>query len=145
MVRSFNNEFNSLLRRLERRRPQGLARLHGTIMTGTLFAPVLKKMIDRLNERMGTRLHVAEVENRYFGGDVSVAGLLTGGCYLAARDSIRGDFVIIPGASIKSDEAIMLDGMNLDELERELALPVHALDFAAFGRMLEKRMPDARC
>src|SRR5438874_11343942 len=44
MVRSFNNEFNSLLRRLERRKPQSTARLHGTIMTGTLFAPVLKKM-----------------------------------------------------------------------------------------------------
>ncbi len=137
MVRSFGNEFSSLLRRLERRRPQGAARLHGTIMTGTLFAPVLRKMIDRLNARAGTRLHVASVENLYFGGDVSVAGLLTGGCYLAARESIRGDFVIISGASVKSDEAIMLDGMKLDELRCELALPVHALDFASLARMLE--------
>jgi len=137
MVRSFNNEFNSLLRRLDRRQSKKSASLYGTIMTGTLFAPVLKKMIDRLNTRMGTRLHVAGVDNRYFGGDVSVAGLLTGSCYLAASETIRGDFVIIPGASIKSDEAIMLDGMKLDELQRELALPVHALDFASFARMLE--------
>ena len=137
MVRSFNNEFNSLLRRLERRKPQSTPRLHGTIMTGTLFAPVLKKMIDRLNARFGTRLHAAGVENRYFGGDVSVAGLLTGGCYLAARSIVRGDFVIIPSASIKSDEAIMLDGMKLDELQRELALPVYTLDFASFARMIE--------
>ena len=76
------------------------------------------------------------VENRYFGGDVSVAGLLTGGCYRAAREAVRGDFIIIPGASIKSDEAIMLDGMKLDELQREMGLPVHALDFASFARMI---------
>ena len=66
-------------------------------------------------------------------------------CYLAARSALRGDFLIIPSASIKSDEAIMLDGMKLNEFERELALPVHALDFASFARMLEKQMPDARC
>lgn len=144
MVRSFNNEFNSLLRRLEHRKPQGMVSLHGTIMTGTLFAPVLKKMIARLNARIGMRLHVVGVENRYFGGDVSVAGLLTGGCYLAARESIQGDFVIIPSASIKSDEAIMLDGMKLDEFERGLALPVHALDFSSFARMIENAESEVR-
>src|SRR3954466_854599 len=101
MVRSLDNEFNSLLRRLDRRPLQDAARLHGTIMTGALFAPVLKKMIDRLNEDAGTRLHVVAVENQYFGGDVSVAGLLTGSCYLAARAQVQGDFVIIPSASIK--------------------------------------------
>ena len=30
----------------------------------------------------------------------------------------------------------MLDGMRLDELERETGLPVHALDFEGFARML---------
>ena len=41
-------------------------------MTGTLFAPVLKKLIERLNVRFRTRLYVVGVENQYFGGDVSV-------------------------------------------------------------------------
>jgi NifB/MoaA-like Fe-S oxidoreductase len=50
----------------------------GTIFTGTLFAPVLKKMIDKFNARFGTDLIVEPLENSYFGGDVSVAGLLTG-------------------------------------------------------------------
>jgi NifB/MoaA-like Fe-S oxidoreductase len=137
MVRSLDNEFKSFMRRLERHPLKDGARLqHGTIMTGTLFAPVMKKMIDRLNEKAGTRLYVVGVENQYFGGDVSVAGLLTGSCYVAARERLRGDFVIIPSASIKSDEMIMLDGMKLDELERKLKLPVHALDFQSFTRML---------
>jgi NifB/MoaA-like Fe-S oxidoreductase len=104
------------------------------MLTGVLFAPVLKKMVDRLNARFGTRLHVVGVENRYFGGDVSVAGLLTAECYLAARSSVRGKFVIIPGSSLKSGEAVMLDGTSLDDFERQLGLPVHAQDFASFAQ-----------
>ena len=134
MVRSFDSDFRKLLRRLARRRPENPARLHGTVMTGTLFAPVLEGMMGELNARAGTRLHVVGVENRYFGGDVSVAGLLTAECYLATRALVRGDFVIIPAPSLKSGEAVMLDGTTLDDFERQVGLPVRALDFASFAR-----------
>src|SRR6195256_2250732 len=77
MVRSFENEFAALLKRLDRRPPPAANRLCGTIMTGTLFAPNLQRQISRLNQRFGTQLHVAGINNGYFGGDVSVAGLLT--------------------------------------------------------------------
>jgi putative radical SAM enzyme (TIGR03279 family) len=137
MVRSFQNEFAALWRRLERRSEKRAAvRLEATVMTGMLFAPVLKQKLDRMNARFGTSLHVVPVENRYFGGDVSVAGLLTGGCILAARDRVRGEPVIIPRTSVKSDEPVMLDGMTLHDLEQRLGAPVHALDFASFARLL---------
>ncbi|MDQ3653236.1 MAG: DUF512 domain-containing protein, partial [Acidobacteriota bacterium] len=97
---------------------------------------VLKDLIDRLNERFGTRLHTLAVENRYFGSEIVVAGLMTGACVVAVRSQIEGDFVILPSSVHKSDEPIMLDGMTLEELERQLGLPVHALDFEAFARML---------
>ena len=67
-----------------------LRKTPGTIFTGTLFAPVLKKMIDKLNARFGTRLIVEPLENSYFGGDVSVAGLLTGQDLLQAREQSHG-------------------------------------------------------
>ncbi|HEX8097915.1 MAG TPA: DUF512 domain-containing protein [Pyrinomonadaceae bacterium] len=138
MVRSFRKELDALLRRLKRRPPANPADFDGTIMTGTLFAPVLREQIGRLNERFGTRLNVAAVESLYFGGDVSVAGLLTGGDYLAARDRVRGSFLVIPASSLKSGEEIMLDGMTLAELREELGLPVRALDTASFAEMLTK-------
>ena len=144
MVRSFENEFSALRRRLERRaRAAGgsLGRspseLFGTILTGTLFAPVLRRQVERLNVRLGTRLHVAAVENDYFGGDVSVAGLLTGGDFAAARERVRGDFVIMPRVALKSDEAIMLDGMRLEDLQSQFEVPLYAFDFAGFAEMLE--------
>lgn len=133
MVRSFANEFARLMKRLERRPPKNSGGLKGTIMTGTLFAPVLSRQIGNLNQRFGTTLEVAGVENHYFGGDVSVAGLLTGSDFVKAVDSVRGDFLIIPRSTLKSDEEIMLDGMTLAELRERVGVPVHPLDLRAFG------------
>jgi len=139
MVRSFENEFAALLKRLERRAPAQPAKLHGTLLTGTLFAPVLQPLIENLNARGGARFTVAGVENKYFGGDVSVAGLLTGGDLVAARERISGDFAIIPKSTLKSDEAIMLDGMKLEELTAKLGLPVHPLDLKSFAQFLFRK------
>jgi putative radical SAM enzyme (TIGR03279 family) len=142
MVRSFNGEFETLIRKLERqnkimpRSPKSASSIFGTILTGTLFAPVLQKKVARLNEKFGSRLHVLPVENRFFGGDVSVAGLLTGQDLLAARDQVRGNFAIIPRMTLKSDEPIMLDGMNLEQLKHQFEQPILALDFPALARML---------
>ena len=135
MVRSFSNEFAVLLRRLKRR-PRPGARLYGTILTGTLFAPVLRRMIERLNSGFGTRLHVEGVENNYFGGDVSVAGLLSGSDLLSARDRIRGAFVIIPRQTLKSDEEILLDGMTLSHLREKIRKPILPLELDSFASLL---------
>ena len=139
MVRSFANEFRSLMRRLERDEHTRLTMQPGAIVTGTLFAPELKKMIDTMNARFGTRLSVEPLENSYFGGDVSVAGLLTGQDLLKARERVAGEFVVIPRQMLKSDEAIMLDGMNLAEVARALGQPVHAVNLQELATLLLKK------
>jgi NifB/MoaA-like Fe-S oxidoreductase len=136
MVRAFANEFTKLTRRLERDGWTSVKQTSGTIFTGTLFAPVLRKMIDKFNARFGTRLIVEPLENSYFGGDVSVAGLLTGQDLLRARDRITGEFVCIPKQMLKSDDAIMLDGMNVNEVSRALGQPVHAINLQELVSLL---------
>ena len=136
MVRSFANEFRKLVRQLEREGWTTLNQTPGTIFTGTLFAPELKKMIDKLNLQFGTRLNVEPLENSYFGGDVSVAGLLTGQDLLQARDKVTGEFVVIPRQMLKSDEAIMLDGMNIVDVSREMGHPIHAVNLQELTTLL---------
>ena len=136
MVRSFTNEFAKLMRQLER---ADLRKTSGTIFTGTLFAPVLQKMITKLNAQCGTKLKVAPLANSYFGGDVSVAGLLTGQDLLQARDQVAGDFVLIPRQMLKSDEAVMLDGMSLAEVSRALGQPIHAVNLPELFNLLQHR------
>ena len=101
---------------------------YGTILTGEMFAPILSAHIERFNGSFETRLKVRAVPNTYFGGDVSVAGLLTGQDYRNVAAHVEGDFVIIPKHTIKSDEPILLDGMSFDELKALFDVPVYALD-----------------
>ena len=136
MVRSFENEFASFLKRLKRKAQHNLRGRQGTILTGTLFAPVLTRLIEKFNHQSGAGLRVSAVENDYFAGDVSVAGLLTGGDVLKSRAAIEGEFVIIPRTMLKSDDAIMLDGMTIDKLKNELGLPVYAFNMKEFSQFV---------
>jgi putative radical SAM enzyme (TIGR03279 family) len=110
-----------------------------TIITGEMFAPILSEQIDRYNKICGGRFDVLAVPNTYFGGDVAVAGLLTGQDLINVRDRIKGDFVVIPKHIIKSDEPILLDGMSYDELKEKLGVPIFAFDTPEFMEFLNKR------
>ena len=154
MIRSFLNSFDGMMRRLERkaiawhvsaaspnvrthpaaivpgiREPDHLPpSFNGTIFTGEMFAPIMREQIARYNEKTGARLKVVAVPNTYFGGDVSVAGLLSGRDYLAVKGEIAGDFVIIPKHTIKSDEPILIDGMAFQEFKDQVPVPLYDLD-----------------
>jgi len=135
MVRAFNEEFAKLQRRLTRNITR-VSKHHGTIFTGTLFAPVLKTAVEKLNKKLGTKLSVSPIVNGYFGGDVSVAGLVTGKDLEAAKDQVKGEFVLIPRQMLKSDEAVMLDGMTLKQVEVALGVPVHPVNLEELGSFL---------
>ena len=107
---------------------QRLNSLKGTILTGEMFAPILRGQIEKLNALINSDIHVLAVPNTYFGGDVAVAGLLTGQDFLAVKDKIVGDFAVIPKHTIKSDEPILLDGMKFDDLKAQFNVPVYDMD-----------------
>ena len=112
--------------------------LYGTLLTGEMFAPILREQIDRYNAQTGSRLTVMAVPNTYFGGDVSVAGLLTGQDLVAMKDKVVGEFVTIPTVTIKSDEPIFLDGMTYDDLKRQFSVPVYDVDTDGLIEMLSR-------
>ncbi len=167
MIRSFLNSFENLLKKIHRRdaetqsfsenvRTHHLAitpknnpqspipnpqSLNGTILTGEMFAPVLREQIEKLNDLIDSKLRVLAVPNTYFGGDVSVAGLLTGQDYLAIRDKIEGEFVIIPKHTIKSDEPILLDGMQFEDLKAQFKVPIYDLDLAGLIKLISESEP----
>jgi putative radical SAM enzyme (TIGR03279 family) len=108
----------------------------GTILTGEMFAPILRGQIEKFNRLVGSQFEVLAVPNTYFGGDVAVAGLLTGQDYLAIKDEIKGDFVVLPKHTIKSDEPILLDGMQFHDLKAQFDVPVYDMDAEQFFRFL---------
>ena len=122
MVRSFLDGFET---QLARRRKSGLS-LSGTLATGRLFFPFLQHSIERLNRRFGSSLQVCEVENRFMGMNITVAGLLGGRDFLAAlqgRDI--GPFLVIPQEAISQVDGILVDNLTPEDLSRELGTPVY--------------------
>jgi NifB/MoaA-like Fe-S oxidoreductase len=135
MVRTFADQFSALLRSLSQKGSSAIATA-GTIMTGTLFSTVLEEMVAQLNAQCGTNLKVVGVANEYFGGDVSVAGLLTGSDLIAAKDQVVGEFVVIPQVTLKSDEPVMLDGMRFEQLQAQFDVPIIPCDFSRFAALV---------
>jgi putative radical SAM enzyme (TIGR03279 family) len=111
--------------------------LHGTVVTGELFHPILARFVAELNEQYGTRLKAVAVKNQFFGQEVTVAGLIAGGDVLQARDEVVGNFVIVPEQACLKSSHIFLDDMTLADLEHELGRPV-AHGGASLAAMIER-------
>ncbi len=130
MVRQFSDAHAKRMKQLERMRELGeftearAKKIYGTLATGLIFYPMLKEAVEELNRRFGTRLHVAPVENIFFGEGITVAGLLSGVDYWGSRDKFRGEFLMIPPHSYRESDQRFLDGMTVSELTSELVLPI---------------------
>ena len=136
MVRSFNNGFASLVKRATRQSLPAAEKLNGYDFHRNAFRSRAGKDDRRFQRALRHTFEGRGVANNYFGGDVSVAGLLTGGDFVSAKQRISGDFAIIPKTTLKSDEDIMLDGMKLAELTGKLGVPVYPLDLKSFSQFV---------
>lgn len=130
MVRQFFDGHARRMKQLVAMRERGAFtqkdahRIYGTLATGEIFHPMLRKAVEEINATFGTRLHVAKVANVFFGAGVTVAGLLSGRDFLAAREQFRGEFLMLPPHSYREHDLRFLDGMTLGEVASELVLPI---------------------
>jgi putative radical SAM enzyme (TIGR03279 family) len=130
MVRQFFDSQAKRMKQLAKMRENGdfslakARKVYGTLATGLVFYPMLKEAVEEMNEVFGTRLHVAPVNNIFFGEGVTVAGLLSGVDFLNSRDKFRGEFLMLPPHCYREHDLKFLDGMNVGELAGELALPI---------------------
>jgi putative radical SAM enzyme (TIGR03279 family) len=97
--------------------------LNGTIATGKLFYPVLSKIIERLNGVCGTRLETVAISNRFFGEEITVAGLMSGRDLVAAKKEMRGRFVVVPEQACLKAGHVFLDDVTLEDIERGIGRP----------------------
>ncbi len=96
------------------------------------FAPQAYLTILARDERLQGRLLPFYVENRYFGGNVDVTGLLTGQDVINALQALEGMQVASTAAKrivalprvMFNDDGLTLDGMALTDIAQSLSLPV---------------------
>ena len=125
LVRRFTDGFSRAVLRAPARldRPRAV-----TVVTGEMFAPRLRALLDRLHVE-GLTVDVAPVANDWFGRGIGVAGLLTGHdieSQLSGR--ALGDAVLVPGVAVRDGAGVFLDDLSPEDLAASLGVPVHAVE-----------------
>ncbi len=114
-----------------------------TLFTGEAAYGFMAKAAERIRNKSGAvgRWDVVCAENRFFGGSVTVAGLLTGSDILAAAQGKKlGQRVILPAQMLRSEGDLFLDDMTPRQLEERLGVKVEfASDAADLVRALTHR------
>jgi putative radical SAM enzyme (TIGR03279 family) len=91
--------------------------------SGVSFYPELKSYLERLEQKTGCTIFKYKVENRFFSGQVTVAGLLTGQDILEQlRGQKLGDTLLVPEVVLRDGEDVFLDDMTLDSLAESLGV-----------------------
>jgi len=91
------------------------------LVTGGSMAPFLDERASALAAATAASVEVLQVENRYFGDTVTIAGLLGGRDILNALQGTQsGDLVVLPAEALNADD-IFIDDVPMDELRTVLA------------------------
>ncbi len=98
--------------------PQEVEQREAHIITGLSAVPVLEKIVARLRAIDGLNVQLVPVENRFFGGAVSVTGLLTGRDIIAALgQSYKGKRVLIPEVLLRDGQETLLDDITIQQIK----------------------------
>ena len=92
------------------------------VVTGTLAGPLIQDCADALMQRYPqVKITVHEIKNEYFGGNVSVAGLITGTDIIKqCGGNLHSDLLGVPEVMIRDEKGQFLDDITLEELGRTL-------------------------
>jgi len=103
-----------------------------TLVTGTLFAPVLESLLPSLSAT-GCSVRVLAVTNDLLGGNVGVAGLLAGQDIVraVAADAAAGIY-LVPAVAV-NDDGLFIDDVMIAEVARKSGCGVRLVSCDAAG------------
>jgi NifB/MoaA-like Fe-S oxidoreductase len=130
MLRSLMAEFGREMEYIDDYLPQdGIKDRRVSIVTGKAAAPTLRSLADTLMHRVdGLSITVHEIENKFFGPEITVSGLLTGKDVAEQLQGVSlGDELLIPAAMLRAEGDLFLCGMTPKELSERLQVPIRAV------------------
>ena len=130
MLRSLYEEFGAELAFLEDYLPQdGMKKRSVTVVTGRAAAPMLRLLGEMLCARVPElEIAVKTIENRFFGPEITVAGLLTGKDVAEQLQGVPlGDEVLFSASMLRAEGDLFLCGMTPAQLSEALQTPVRAV------------------
>ena len=119
MTRFLIDQWAHTKRRLPKKMPEPR---RVTIGTSTMAYPVIKQLAEDIADIEGAEVQVLPLINKFFGPEVTVAGLLCGQDVLAAlqENSDLGDLVLLPRVMLDNEGTRFLDDMTVDDFKAQL-------------------------
>lgn len=128
LTRILLDEFAGLQEEL----PRAVAPTEAYLITGRSAAPILEQIADRLNKIDGLSVTVVPVVNRYFGGGVSVTGLLTGRDILSCLgQNYAGKRVVLPEVICREGGTLLLDNVTIEDIAGQTGADIRTTDGSA--------------
>ena len=109
-----------------------------TLITGKIVEDYIRRKAKAIERRVkNLKINVLAIENRYFGEQITVTGLITGTDIIRTIQELRekkeeiGSYLVLPRVMLKDDEDIFLDDTKLSELQKKINLPIVVSDGSA--------------
>ena len=128
MLTSFGTEFDSMMKTLDD--DEKLVQREISVATGEAAYDFIAQKIEKLTAVCpNLTCHVYKVKNRFFGGEVTVTGLLTGQDFadqLAGQN--LGETLYLSRTTLRAEGDLFLCGMSPDELSEKLGVNIEFIE-----------------
>jgi putative radical SAM enzyme (TIGR03279 family) len=128
MVRYFLDEWEEVKKEIAEWAQEIPARAL-TLVTGALFAQILRETAVQFQTLTGTQLTVREIKNEKLGGTITTAGLLMGADVQEQLKATElGDLVLLPRVMFDHPDRIALDDISPQDVANQLGKPIILAD-----------------
>lgn len=106
-----------------------------SIASGAAAAPYIREEADKIRRKYpNVRINVYAVENRFFGGEITVTGLVVGRDLIEQmKDKELGEKLIVPSVMLNFDNSVFLDDVTVEQIESALNISVTLVDNSGEG------------
>lgn len=118
MIRNFEKEIYEKISSLS----SCSEKRHISLVTGEIMSSFINKYIDDIKEKWyNLKCNVFPIKNNFFGGEINVTGLVTGGDIISQlKDKDLGEMLLIPESMLRFERDMFLDDVTLKELSEKL-------------------------
>ena len=131
MIRSDTVEFLECLENL----PDMEYNRKVTVATGVAAAGFIEQLAEIATEKYkNLKIEVIAIRNDFFGGHVTVSGLVTGGDIIAQlKGKDLGDELLIPENMLRAEGDLFLDNVSLEDVEKALNIKVRVTEKGGYA------------
>lgn len=119
LLSSFVKEFNLSF---AHRKPKAVR--PKLVATSQAAYPTLSRLVERFNQKFGTKIETVAIKNTFFGDKITVAGLLTATDIIEQLKGRDLSYLMLPSSILRSEGDLTLDDKTISDIEAALGCEV---------------------